>query len=194
MIEDFVLERKTSETSIYLRVNFNKSLNFISIDSGIPFFNHLLMQTSFHGCFSTFLKCDGDLDVDTHHTVEDIGLVYGKLFSKVFKVKHAERYVFSFVPFDDALTRMVLDISNRPYLVFNVRSSNFGINGISMNTIMEFFKSFTSSSKTNIHIENYGFNNHHRMESIFKCFGILLKRVFDLKKSRYNYSTKDLWQ
>ncbi|QSW37909.1 imidazoleglycerol-phosphate dehydratase [Candidatus Vidania fulgoroideae] len=193
MIGDFVLERKTRETNISLRVCFNKNINFIEINSGIPFFDHLLMQTSFHGCFSTYLKCAGDLDVDTHHTVEDIGIVYGKLFGDIFKLKQAERYVFSFVPFDDALTRIVLDISGRPYLVFNVQNKNHEIKGISMYTIMEFFKSFTSHSKTTIHIENYGFNNHHKMESIFKCFGILLKRVFDLKKSKHNYSTKDLW-
>ncbi|MGX7458762.1 imidazoleglycerol-phosphate dehydratase HisB [Candidatus Vidania fulgoroideorum] len=193
MIGDFVLERRTKETNIFLRVSFNSNLNFINIDSGIPFFDHLLMQTSFHGCFSTSLKCIGDLDIDTHHTVEDIGLVYGKLFGKVFKLKQAERYVFSFVPFDDSLTRIVLDISGRPYLVFNVQSTECSIKGISINTIMEFFRSFTSSSKTTIHIENYGFNNHHRMESIFKCFGILLKRVFSLKRNRHSYSTKELW-
>ncbi|MGX7585904.1 imidazoleglycerol-phosphate dehydratase HisB [Candidatus Vidania fulgoroideorum] len=192
MTEDFVYERKTKETSIKLRINFSNSINTISINTGISFLDHLLMQTSFHGCFSTVLDCVGDINVDSHHTVEDIGIVYGKLFRKIFKARKSCRYNFAYVPFDDSLTRMVLDISERPYLVFNVNGGEKGIKGITVNNILEFFKSFSNNSKTTIHIENYGYDRHHRMESIFKCFGVLLKRILETKKNNKVSSTKSL--
>ncbi|MGX7583087.1 imidazoleglycerol-phosphate dehydratase [Candidatus Vidania fulgoroideorum] len=190
MKEEFFINRNTKETKIEIRISLNKNLNFININTGIPFFDHLLIQIPFHGCFSCLIKCNGDLKVDTHHIIEDVGIVLGKIIKKIFYERKVERFHYCFVPMDESLTRIIIDICNRHNFIFNVKRTNEKINGISINSIKEFFKSICFNSKTTIHIKNYGDDLHHRMESMFKCFGILLKNIFSSK--RIIFSTKDI--
>ncbi|MGX7577297.1 imidazoleglycerol-phosphate dehydratase HisB [Candidatus Vidania fulgoroideorum] len=182
MKQNYYLERKTSETDISLRINFNKNLFFIRISTGIPFFDHMLMQTCFHANMSVDLKCIGDINVDLHHIVEDVGIVFGKIFKKIIKNKFYNRYAFFYIPMDEALTRMTMDICYRKYLVFNVSKSYKNIFcGFSIDHVKEFFKSFCNTANVTLHIENYGKDIHHRIESIFKCFGYLINNVLSLK-------------
>lgn len=179
--EEYFLNRFTKETKIEMRISFNKNLNFVNINTGVPFFDHLLMQIPFHGCFSCLIKCDGDQNVDTHHIIEDVGIVFGKLIKKIFKDKNVERFHFFYTPMDESLTRIVIDICNRPNFIFNVKKTEKKIRGVSMNNISEFFKSICFNSKITIHMENYGHDNHHKMESMFKCFGAILNKIFSTK-------------
>ncbi|MGX7582515.1 imidazoleglycerol-phosphate dehydratase HisB [Candidatus Vidania fulgoroideorum] len=180
-MKNFFYERKTSETDIRLRINLDKNLVFVKINTGIPFFDHMLMQLCFHGNFSMDLKCKGDIDVDIHHIVEDVGIVLGKIFKKIIKKRYYKRYAFFYVPMEESLTRINMDICNRSHLVFNVPKSHKNIfGGFSIDHLFEFFKSFSNNSFTTIHIENYGKDIHHRIESIFKCFGYVINTVLKL--------------
>ncbi|MGX7589458.1 imidazoleglycerol-phosphate dehydratase HisB [Candidatus Vidania fulgoroideorum] len=182
MNKEFFLERKTTETDISLRISLDNNLVFVNINTGIAFFDHMLRQLCFHGNFSMNLICKGDLNVDNHHIIEDVGIVFGKLFKKIIKEKSYKRYGFYYIPMDESLTRINIDICFRPYLIFNVPKSNKNIfGGFSIDNLYEFFKSFTNYSLTTLHIENYGRDIHHRIESIFKCFGYVINHVLKLK-------------
>ncbi|UOQ38025.1 Imidazoleglycerol-phosphate dehydratase [Candidatus Vidania fulgoroideae] len=193
MTNNFLVNRETKETKSKIRIDFNDNLNFININTGIPFFDHLLSQIPFHGCFSCEIICKGDIDVDTHHSIEDIGIVFGKILKKIFKEKKKKRFFFSCVPMDESLTRMTMDICDRPSFVFNVKKTKEKIKGVSLSNIKEFFKSVCYNSKICLHVDNYGEDFHHRIESMFKCFGVLLKKTFSIKRNKiYKLSTKDL--
>lgn len=166
------IERKTSETDIKIELLVDGS-GVSNIDTGIPFFDHMLILFSAHGFFDLEISAKGDLEVDFHHTVEDVGIVLGDVFKQALgDRKGINRYGFAVTPMDETLTEVSIDLSNRPFLAFNVPKSN--TTGVAFDTQLakEFFRAFSNSSGMNLHINvKYGENEHHILESIFKALG-----------------------
>ena len=177
------INRKTNETQIDIKINLDgKGRNEIS--TGLPFFNHMLEQLSKHSLIDIDLKCEGDLEVDSHHTIEDVGWALGQAINKALGEKRGiERYSFSFLPMDECLTRCCLDISGRPWLIWNVFLPTVFIKNIEVEIFREFFQSFTQSAGFTLHIENlYGNNTHHIIESCFKSLAISIKAAIKIDK------------
>lgn len=184
------IKRKTNETNITLTLNLDGTKQ-VSIDTGIPFFDHMLTLFAFHGGFDLNIKAVGDLEVDDHHTVEDVGLALGQaVFDAIGDKKGIHRYGLMYVPMDEALSRVVIDISNRPYLYFKAPFVRDKVGTMDTQNVSEFFKSFVNESKMNLHIETlYGDNEHHKIESIFKGFGHALKEAISIVSDQVS-STK----
>ena len=166
------VSRTTKETKIDISINIDGS-GKSDISTGIPFFDHMLTAFCVHGFFDLELKVKGDLEVDYHHTIEDTGLVLGQaLFNALEKKKQIVRFGDSCVPMDEALSRVTVDLSNRPYLVYNF-PSDLKVKGIfDIDLAREFFQSFCVQGAFNLHINaKYGVNEHHVLESIFKALG-----------------------
>jgi imidazoleglycerol-phosphate dehydratase len=188
------LKRVTKETNIEIILDL-ENREEISINTTLPFFDHMLYAMAFHGGFSLTLKASGDTEVDPHHLVEDAGLVLGSAFFQAFEnFSPLARYGHFRIPMDDALADVTIDACNRPYLVYNIeypqeRSGNFD-----MFLLKEFFQAFTSNSRINLHINSlYGENSHHISEAVFKAFGRALKESFTRISSKSgNLSTKGL--
>ena len=171
-MDSVCVSRETNETSVNITFNPNGSGN-AEIKTGIGFFNHMFHQFSFHGGFDLKIECKGDVDIDCHHTVEDIGITLGQVFRNVLNErKNINRYGMSIIPMDEALTRTVVDISGRPALILKTKFPAEKIGDLETETLWEFFKAFVNESKITLHIETfYGENTHHIIESIFKSFG-----------------------
>ncbi len=172
------VSRVTKETDIELELNLDGKRQS-SIETGIPFFDHMLTLFSFHSGFDLNIKACGDLEVDDHHTVEDVGILLGIAFKEAIEnYQGIERYASVYLPMDESLSRVVLDVSNRPYLVFNASFKQDKVGTLSTENVYEFFKAFVQESRINLHIELlYGQNDHHKIESIFKGFGRALKNA-----------------
>jgi imidazoleglycerol-phosphate dehydratase len=172
------VERKTKETAIRVSLKLNGS-GQSEISTGIPFFDHMLILFAVHGFFDLNVKAKGDLEVDFHHTVEDVGLVLGEVFDKALgDRKGITRFGHAVTPMDDALAAVTVDLSKRPFLVYHVPP--FPASGMGFNVSMakEFFKAFISRGGLNLHINvSYGDNEHHIIESIFKAFGRALDQA-----------------
>ncbi|THB76699.1 MAG: imidazoleglycerol-phosphate dehydratase HisB [Desulfobacteraceae bacterium] len=166
------IQRKTKETDIELTLNLDGSGDS-SISTSIPFFDHMLTAFSVHGLFDLDVKAVGDIDVDMHHTVEDVGIVLGQAFSKALGDKKGiSRFGEGAVPMDDALCRVNVDLSNRPYLVYHMPESIRIFTEFNVWLAKEFFQAFSVHAATNLHINAlYGENDHHVIESVFKAFG-----------------------
>ncbi|MFS0674800.1 imidazoleglycerol-phosphate dehydratase HisB [Ornithinibacillus sp. 179-J 7C1 HS] len=166
------LIRKTMETSIQLDFSLDGS-GASTIQTGVGFFDHMLTLFAKHGLFDLSLTCHGDLDVDQHHTVEDIGIVLGKAFNECIGNKEGiNRYASITTPMDEALSIVTVDISGRPYLVYHVEGVKDKVGNFDTELIEEFFQAFVNQSQINLHINlSYGRNSHHIIESIFKGFG-----------------------
>lgn len=166
------VSRKTKETNIMICLDLDGS-GKSDITTGIPFFDHMLTAFTVHGFFDLEIKAKGDLAVDFHHTVEDIGLVFGQVLSKaVVNDKRLVRFGDSCVPMDDALSRVTIDLSNRPYLVYNFPGDLKVKGEFDAHLAREFFQAFCVQGACNLHINShYGVNEHHVLESIFKAFG-----------------------
>lgn len=164
-------KRKTNETDITIKINLDGAGKY-KINTGIGFFDHMLSLVAFHAGFDIEITCNGDLNIDCHHTVEDVGLTLGKAFRMALGDDPViNRYGNSIVPMDDSLSQTVVDISGRPYLVFKCEFQNEKAGELETETVKEFFKSFVQESRINLHIENrYGENTHHVIESVFKSF------------------------
>ena len=187
------VKRKTKETNICIELNINGKGKH-KISSGIPFLDHMLTLFAVHGFFDLSLSANGDLDVDFHHTVEDIGLVLGEAFNKALgDRKGIIRYGHAVIPMDDALTFVTIDLSNRPFLVYNIPDIT-DIKGGSFDIYLakEFFRAFANKSGMNLHINVfYGENEHHVIESIFKAFGRSLDQATSFDERITNiHSTK----
>ena len=187
------LNRETNETSIDVQINLDgKGKN--NINTGLPFFDHMLEQLSKHSLIDINLKCKGDLQIDSHHTMEDVGWALGKAINKALGEKRGiKRYSFNFLPMDECLTRCCLDISGRPWLIWNVFLPSVSIKNIETEIFREFFQSFTQSAGITLHIENlYGNNTHHIVESCFKSLAISIREAIkiDKKNSKNIPSTK----
>ena len=164
--------RKTKETDITAEINLD-GRGSAEIDTGIGFFDHMLTAFAVHGGFDLKLRCRGDLEVDGHHSVEDIGIVLGKLLAGALGDKKGiARFACVYVPMDDALARSVLDISGRPYLVYNAGHLTGYIGTYDADLTEEFFRAVCSNAMITLHIDLLrGANTHHMCEAIFKSFG-----------------------
>ena len=180
----FEISRDTSETRINLELNIDGK-GKSEIDSGIGFFDHMLTAMTKHGLFDLKVKCDGDLEVDQHHTVEDIGIALGQAFREALGTKEGiTRYATVTSPMDEALATVALDISNRSFLVYNVEGLKDKVGNFDTELVEEFFQAFASNSGITLHINlAYGRNSHHIIEAIFKGFGRALDQA-TLKNAR----------
>lgn len=174
--------RKTKETDLRVSINLDGT-GKCDIDTGVAFFDHMLEQLGKHGLFDLTVKCDGDLEIDSHHTVEDTGIALGQALKQALGDKAGiRRYGHSYVPMDEALSRVALDLSNRPYLIWNVRFTIDRL-GEQMETelFQEFFNALAQAGGITLHVENlYAENNHHRIESVFKALAKALRMATEI--------------
>lgn len=170
------VERNTLETKVKVKINLDGS-GKADIDTGIGFLDHMLTLLSFHSKFDLIVKCSGDLQVDDHHTIEDLGICLGQALKDALGEKVGiRRYSTVYIPMDESLAYTSLDISNRPYLVFNVNFQSERIGNMSTQMFKEFFRAFVNESRTTLHINLlYGENDHHKIEAVFKSFARALK-------------------
>ena len=163
------LTRKTNETDINITLNIDGNGNS-NIDTGLKFLDHMLTSFTKHGFFDLDIKSVGDIDVDDHHSVEDIGILLGECFKEALGDKVGiERMGYSVVPMDEAISHVALDISGRSYTVFEAEFEYRLIGDVSSQNVKHFFESFANSSLMNIHINAKGENDHHICEAIFKA-------------------------
>lgn len=172
------LRRTTGETDISITLTIDGKGNFEGT-SGIGFFDHMLHLLARHSGMDISLTCQGDLDVDNHHTIEDIGITLGEAFEKALGDKKGiHRYGCFFCPMDETLSRIVLDLSGRSYLVFDVDIPVERIGSFETEMTREFFLAFANNAKMNLHMATlYGVNGHHIVESLFKGIGHALKEA-----------------
>lgn len=174
------VNRKTKETSIDVEVNLDGK-GIYKIDTGIGFLNHMLEQLSKHSLLDINLKAKGDLHIDLHHTTEDSGIVIGEAIAKALGDKKGiKRYAHAYIPMDETLSRVSLDISNRPYLVWNVKLKVEKLGEMDTELFKEWFQAFSQSAGITLHIENiYGDNSHHIIESCFKGLARALRLALE---------------
>ncbi|TNC99692.1 MAG: imidazoleglycerol-phosphate dehydratase [Gallionellaceae bacterium] len=168
--------RNTLETKIAVELNLDGT-GKVRLDTGLHFLEHMLDQVARHGLVDLEILAKGDLHIDAHHTVEDIGITLGQAFNQaVGDKKGLRRYGHAYVPLDEALSRVVLDISGRPGLVFNCEFTRSNIGEFDVDLIREFFQGFVNHALVTLHIDNLaGDNAHHQAETIFKAFGRALR-------------------
>jgi len=173
--------RNTLETKISVELNLDGT-GKVKLDSGLPFLEHMLDQVARHGLIDLEINAKGDLHIDAHHTVEDIGITLGQAFNQaVGDKKGLRRYGHAYVPLDEALSRVVLDISGRPGLVFNCEFVRSNIGEFDVDLIREFFQGFVNHALVTLHIDNLaGDNAHHQAETIFKAFGRAMRVALEL--------------
>jgi len=181
--------RKTNETDIKIELNLDGN-GGSKIDTGLGFFDHMLEQISKHANIDLTIKVKGDLNIDEHHTIEDVGLALGETFIKALGSKKAiERYGF-LLPMDDCLAQVALDFGGRPWLVWDVEFKRENIGDVPTEMFSHFFKSFSDTAKCNLNIKAEGDNEHHKIESIFKAFAKAIKMAIN-KTNNYDIpSTK----
>lgn len=168
--------RKTNETDIYVAVNLDGS-GKADIDTGLPFFDHMLDQIARHGALDLTIKVKGDLHIDEHHTIEDTGIALGELFLKVLGDKRGiERYAYT-LPMDDCLAQVALDFGGRNWIVWEAEFRREKIGDMPTEMFFHFFKSFSDASKSNLNIKAEGDNEHHKIEAIFKAFAKSIKKA-----------------
>jgi imidazoleglycerol-phosphate dehydratase len=175
------LRRATAETQIEVRLNLDgtgeKELN-----TGIPFFDHMLDQIARHGLIDLYVHAKGDLEIDAHHTVEDIGITLGQAFAKAIGNKQGvRRYGHAYVPLDEALSRVVVDLSGRPGLEFHCEWTRQFVGQFDLDLIHEFFQGFVNHAQATLHLDNLrGENAHHQCETLFKAFARALRMAVEL--------------
>lgn len=170
------IKRNTNETQIALGVNLDGT-GVAKLDTGIPFFEHMLDQVARHGLIDLTIKAKGDIQVDAHHTIEDVGITLGQAVSKAIgDKKGVRRYGHAYVPLDEALSRVVIDFSGRPGLEYRVEFPRRRVGDFDVDLIHEFFQGFCNHAQATLHIDNLrGQNSHHIAETIFKAFGRALR-------------------
>ena len=175
------VERNTGETAIQVELALDDVAKG-SYKTGLPFFDHMLDQISRHGKLALYVDAEGDLLVDPHHTVEDVGITIGQALNKALGSKAGiKRFGSAYAPLDEALSRVVVDISGRPGLHFRCQWKRQIVGDFDLDLIKEFFQGFVNHAGITLHIENfYGDNAHHQCESIFKCFALALRQAVDL--------------
>ncbi len=178
MVRKASITRETNETRIAVELNLDGS-GLHEISTGIGFFDHMLTLFAVHGFFDLTLQADGDLDVDFHHTVEDTGIVLGQALSGALDDrKGIAPYGEGTIPMDEALTRVNVDLSNRPYLVYNLPEIIRSVGSFDAYLAKEFFRAFSGQGGLNLHVNVlYGENEHHIIESIFKALGRALNKA-----------------
>ncbi len=189
------VERVTKETQIKAEINLDGQGDS-SIKAGLPFLEHMLEQVARHGMFDLTILAKGDLEIDAHHTVEDVGIVLGQALEKALGNKIGiTRFGLAYVPLDESLSRVVWEFSGRPGLEFNVTFPRSRVGEFDIDLLQEFFQGFVNHAKATIHIDNIrGGNSHHIAETIFKAFGKALKMAvtIDPRQADKIPSTKEL--
>jgi imidazoleglycerol-phosphate dehydratase len=187
------INRSTLETQINLNVDLDGTGKAV-LDTGVPFLDHMLDQVARHGMIDMEIAAKGDLHIDAHHTVEDIGITLGQAFAQaVGDKKGLRRYGHAYVPLDEALSRVVVDLSGRPGMKFKVDFVRARIGDFDVDLINEFFQGFVNHALVTLHIENLsGTNAHHQAETVFKAFGRALRMAveFDPRAAGTVPSTK----
>ncbi len=189
------VSRSTKETAIDLILDFDKPAE-LSFSFGLPFFEHMLHAMAFHGGFGLKIKAKGDLEVDPHHLVEDLGLVLGQALSQYLdQIGAVDRYGSSIIPMDDALSEAVIDVCRRPYLVYQAQLPQTHAGTFDLSLLREFFLALANTARINLHLNcRYGVNSHHMVESLFKALGRAIKQAYlprlDDKKGTASMSTK----
>lgn len=175
------ITRNTNETRIRVAINIDGT-GRQTINTGVPFLDHMLDQIARHGLIDLDVHCDGDTHIDDHHTVEDIGIALGQAFAKAVGDKAGlRRYGHSYVPLDEALTRVVIDFSGRPGLFYNVPFTRALIGRFDVDLAREFFQGFVNHALVTLHIDNLkGENAHHQCETVFKAFGRALRAATEV--------------
>jgi imidazoleglycerol-phosphate dehydratase len=175
------VKRDTKETQIRVKLNLDGS-GAGALDTGVPFLDHMLDQVARHGVFDIEISAKGDLHIDAHHTVEDIGIALGQAFAQALGDKHGiRRYGHAYVPLDEALTRVVVDLSGRPGLEYKVDFVRARIGEFDVDLVHEFFQGFINHAQVTLHIDNLkGDNAHHQAETAFKAFGRALRMATEL--------------
>ncbi len=170
------VERNTNETQIAIQLNLDGT-GQASLKTGLPFFEHMLNQVARHGMLDLTIDARGDLEVDAHHTVEDVGITLGQAFSHAVGDKQGiQRYGSAYVPLDEALSRVVIDFSGRPGLEFRVQFPRARIGDFDVDLTREFFQGFVNHAHVTLHVDNLsGDNSHHVAETVFKAFGRALR-------------------
>jgi len=173
--------RNTSETQISVKLNLDGT-GVSNLSTGLPFFEHMLTQVAKHGLIDIELNASGDLEVDAHHTVEDVGIVLGQAFVKAVGDKIGlVRYGLAYVPLDEALSRAVIDLSGRPGLVYSVEYARPRVGDFDVDLLHEFFQGFINHASVTLHLDNLrGENAHHQAETLFKAFGRALRMAVSL--------------
>ena len=174
------VNRSTLETQVDIKLNLDGTGD-AKLDTGIPFLEHMLDQIARHGLLDIEITARGDLHIDAHHTVEDIGITLGQAFSQAIADKKGlRRYGHAFVPLDEALSRVVVDISGRPGLIFNVEFVRASIGEFEVDLVREFFQGFVNHALVTLHIDNLaGENSHHQAETVFKAFGRAMRMALE---------------
>ena len=176
------IKRETKETQNQLQLNLDGSGVFQG-SSGIGFFDHMLTAFAVHGGFDLTLTMQGDLNVDGHHSVEDVGIVLGQAFAQVLDKTQIQRFGSFYVPMDEALAFCALDVSGRPYLMFDAAFSNPSVGALDCCLVEEFFRAFAMHSGITLHIRlEYGSNDHHKIEAIFKAVAHALQQAAALRE------------
>jgi len=175
------IERNTRETQIRVIINIDGDGESL-VDMGVPFMEHMLDQVARHGMIDIEVVAKGDLEIDAHHTVEDVGIAFGQALAQAVGDKSGiQRYGHAYVPLDEALSRVVLDLSGRPGLEYNVSYPRARVGQFDVDLIREFFQGFVNHSLTTVHVDNLRGNNaHHIGETIFKAFGRALRAALSI--------------
>ena len=174
------IERNTNETRIVVEIDIDGS-GRASLATGIPFLDHMLDQVARHGMIDLTVRAEGDLHIDAHHTVEDVGITFGQALAEALGDKRGiRRYGHAYVPLDEALSRVVLDCSGRPGLEFHVEFPRARVGDFDVDLSIEFFRGFANHALVTLHIDTLrGRNTHHIMETVFKAFGRALRMAIE---------------
>ncbi len=174
------VERNTKETQITASVNLDGS-GKLSVETGLPFLDHMLDQIARHGLIDISIKAIGDLEIDAHHTVEDIGITLGQAVNQALDKTGIRRYGHAYVPLDEALSRVVIDFSGRPGMEYHVQFARGTVGSFDVDLFHEFFQGFVNHAFVTLHIDNIrGKNAHHQIETIFKAFGRALRMAIEI--------------
>lgn len=181
MMRTAEVTRNTLETQITIRINLDGT-GVGNLNTGVPFLDHMLDQIVRHGLIDLDIQAKGDLHIDAHHTVEDVGITLGQAFAKAIGDKKGiRRYSHAYVPLDEALSRVVIDISGRPGIEYHVEYTRALISNFDVDLFLEFFRGFVNHAAITLHIDNIrGTNAHHQAETIFKAFGRALRQAVEL--------------
>jgi imidazoleglycerol-phosphate dehydratase len=173
------VERNTKETQIKVSVNLDGTGKF-SMKSGLPFLEHMLEQVARHGLIDLDIVADGDLEIDAHHTVEDLGITLGQAVDKALDKTGIRRYGHAYVPLDEALSRVVVDFSGRPGLEYHIPFTRGTVGDFDVDLFHEFFQGFVNHAKVTLHIDTLrGNNSHHQIETVFKAFGRAVRMAIE---------------
>jgi len=174
------VERNTKETQISVAINLDGT-GQLDVETGLPFLDHMLDQIARHGLVDLTIRAKGDLEIDAHHTVEDLGITLGQALNKALDKTGIRRYGHAYVPLDEALSRVVIDFSGRPGLDYHVQFVKGTVGHFDVDLFYEFFQGFVNHALVTLHIDNLrGKNAHHQIETIFKAFGRALRMAVEL--------------